>query len=396
LKTVIKWSALALLVAAILVIAHEPLAWIGYLSDLVHGHGGSQADAYGPYEIVPGGNQPPAPRESPVSESLDPSALEAAAAYAAPRGSKALIVSRHGYLVFEKYWQGTSFDTVIDSRELARVLVALATGVSISERKIGWPDEPIGFLLPELSADPRGRITVRNLLQLSSGLGPATVSNTMPWNAWIREKYGTDLIRHDLRLPLAAPPGSRWVDQSVDPELLAHVLGRTEKMSYGSYLSRSIWQPLGAADAKLLLNSPGGDAHVDRGFMARQGDWIRVGQLLIQNGRYQGSEVLVPRWLPQLLQPAKSNSNYGSYVRLGDHPAPGMTPYATNDVFTVEGGGNRLWFIPSLQMVILRTGERGKDWDDGSIPNLIIRGTRDFVPPVARPGADLRQLVPNH
>jgi hypothetical protein len=74
-----------------------------------------------------------------------------------------------------------------------------------------------------------------------------------------------------------------------------------------------------------------------------------------------------------------------------------MTPYATPDMFVVEGDGNRLWLVPSMQIAILRTGATtGSDWDDGRIPNLIVRAARDFVPPAARPGADLRQLVPNH
>jgi hypothetical protein len=74
-----------------------------------------------------------------------------------------------------------------------------------------------------------------------------------------------------------------------------------------------------------------------------------------------------------------------------------MSPFATNDVFVVEGGGNRMWLVPSLQIAILRTGNQpSSDWDDGRIPNLIIRGAHDFIPPAARPGADIRQLVPNH
>jgi hypothetical protein len=74
-----------------------------------------------------------------------------------------------------------------------------------------------------------------------------------------------------------------------------------------------------------------------------------------------------------------------------------MSPYATSDVLVVDGGGNRLWLVPSLQIAILRTGgQLASDWDDGRIPNLIIRGARDFVPAAARPGADLRLLVPNH
>ena len=74
-----------------------------------------------------------------------------------------------------------------------------------------------------------------------------------------------------------------------------------------------------------------------------------------------------------------------------------MSPYATDDVYVVEGRGNRMWLVPSLQIAILRTGaDLPPGWDEGRIPNLVIRGTHDFVPPQARPGADIRQLVPNH
>jgi hypothetical protein len=50
-----------------------------------------------------------------------------------------------------------------------------------------------------------------------------------------------------------------------------------------------------------------------------------------------------------------------------------------------------------MALVILRTGSTlGGGWDDSRIPNLIIRGARDYVPAQARPGVNLRDLVPSH
>jgi CubicO group peptidase (beta-lactamase class C family) len=387
LKSLIKWAVLALVVFAILVISHEPLYWKRYTIALLHG-GELPASAYTPQARVRGSNQPPAPRETPASESLDAPALQAAADYAGAHHSQALIVSRHGYLVFEKYWQGTNLDTVIDSRGLGRVVAALAVGIALSDRKIGWPDEPISYLVPGLHDDPRGMITVRNLLQLSSGLGSPSSG---------AREYGSDMATQNLNLPLEALPGTRWLDQSADPDLLGFILQRATGESYNEYVSHAIWARIGAGDAVMWLDRPGGVPHVDRGFFARTGDWMRVAEVLLRNGNYQGDEVVVPRWVPEMLQPAKSNPDYGAYIRLGAHTAPGMTPYVTDDVFVVSGGGNRLWFVPSLQLAILRTGDAtDPDWDDARIPNLVIRGARDFVPPAARPGADVRQLVPNH
>ena len=385
---------LALLVAAVIGFAGAPTFWKRYA--VVWAHGGRfPVSVYAPREPVPGGNLGPAPRVAPELELLDRQSLTAAADYAGKYGSRALIVSRHDHLVFERYWQGTSFDTVEDAGEFGRVLLALAVRIAISDKKLAWPDEPIGYVLKEWAGDARGAITVRNLLQMSSGLAPAG-SLRNPWSRAAKEAFGTDIDAQYLNWPLAAPPGRQWLEQSADPQLLARVLERATRQRYAHYLSESIWKRIGAADASLWLDRDGGAAHVDRGFLARQGDWIRVGELLLKDGNYQGDEIVVPGWVTQMIRPAKAHAGYGFYVRLGSPALPDTTPYATDDVFLVAAGGNRLWLVPSLQIAILRTGEPADDWDDARIANLIIRGARDFVPPQARPGADLSRLVPHH
>jgi len=382
LKNILMWTLAAIVVAAVLVISGNPPYWLGRLGVNVHASAGPSASSFTPRIVLPGSNQPAAPRENPADEHFDVSALQSASDYAEAQKSASLIITRHGYIVFEKYWQGSTFDTVVDSRGLGRVLAALATGAAIAERKIGWPDEPVGYLMPAWSKDPRGEITVRNLLQLSSGLGQSASG------------YG---MTRALDIPLGARPGSRWLDQNADPDLLGHVIHQATKRPYVNYVSESIWARIGAGDASLWLDGEGGEPHVDMGFFARQGDWLRVAELLLNNGNFRGDEVLSPRWVPELLKPSTTNPNYGSYVRLGEHQSPGASPYASSDVLLIEGGGNRMWLVPSLQIAVLRTGASpAADWDDGRIPNFVIRGTRDFVPAAARPGADIRQLVPNH
>jgi CubicO group peptidase (beta-lactamase class C family) len=134
--------------------------------------------------------------------------------------------------------------------------------------------------------------------------------------------------------------------------------------------------------------------------LAHQGDWIRVGQLLLRDGNYRGDEVMRPGWITLMRTPAQSDPHYGAYVRVRWTPAPGQEALATRDLFAVEGeGGNRLWLVPSLQIAILCTGPaHGRDaaWDDARLPNLVIRAARDALPPAAQPGADVSALVPGH
>ena len=340
-------------------------------------------------EPVPGDNSPPAPRVAPELEQLDPAGLEMAARYAGEHRSRALIVSRHEHIVFERYWQGTGFDTPADAQSFTRLLAALAAGAAMSQRLIAWPDEPIGAFIGEWSRDPRGEITVRNLLQMSSGLGAPSDGGTRD-----------DLAAALLRTPLARTPGATRVDQATDPQLLALVIERATRQRYAAYLSQALWRRLGAADAWLALDRPGGTAHADCCMLAHQGDWIRVAQLLLRDGNYRGDEVIRPGWVTLMRTPAQSDPLYGAYLRVRWQPAANREMPAARDLFAVAGeGGNRLWVVPSLQIAIVCTGPpEGRDaaWDDNHLPNLIVHAARDALPAAAQPGADISSIVPGH
>lgn len=389
-------AAALIVLGALALFMRAPLFWERYLTAQTQPAARTPA-WYQPRERVAGGDQPVAPRVTPELESLDPRALAAAAEYAAAQGSLALIVARHDHIVLERYWQGSSFDTLTDAQSFTRVLAALATGAAISHRRIGWPDEPIGYILRELARDPRSAITVRNLMQLSSGLAPAAPSRA-PWSEAARERYGTDIVAAALARPLAGVPGETWAPQPADPQLLALALERATRERYASYLSEVLWQRIGASDAWLYLDRPAGAAHADCCMLARQGDWIRVAELLLGDGNYRGYEIIRPGWVSAMRLPARANHDYGAYLRLNAAAAGAREPFIAPDTYAVDNeGGNRLWLIPSLQLAVLCTASapRGADFDDARIPNLIVGGARDFVPPAARPG-DLSKIVPGH
>jgi len=377
-----KFLALALAALGVAALVVAPRLW--------RAHDGARLEfaAYQPRELVVGGAQPLAPRVAPELEQLEPAGLEAAATYAGEHGSQALIVSRHDHIVFERYWQGTSFDTLSDAQSLTPLLAALAAGVAVSHRRIGWPDEPVGALLREWSQDPRGAITVRNLMQMSSGLEPAGP-----------EPPAADLVAGVLGARLTASPGATRRAQAADPQLLALVIERATGQRYATYLSQAIWRRVGAADAWLWLDRAGGMPHADCCMLAHQGDWIRIGELLVRDGNYRGDEVIRPGWVSLMRMPAKADPAYGAYVRIAA-PASRQEAYAARDVYMAGGeGGNRLWLVPSLQIAILCTSAlhaRATGWDDGRIPNLVIRAARDAPPAPARSAGTISSVVPGH
>jgi CubicO group peptidase (beta-lactamase class C family) len=359
----------------VLVIARDPQHFL-HSSGAVHQ----------PQERIAGSPQPAVPRVTPELEALDSKSLRDAAAYAEQEDPTALIVSRHEHIVFEKYWHGTDFNTVEDGQSLSRIVLALAVGAALSHRQLHWSGEPIGYFIDSLKPDPRGEITVDQLLQMTSGLEP-------------RDDSSRDVIAADLAAPLTSKPGTTWAEKSADPQLAALVLERATRTRYAEFVSQNLWQAIGAGDASVWLDHEGGAVHAECCMMARQGDWIRVAQLLARDGNYRGDELIHPGWVRHLLVPVRDHPELGSYVRLAKSTPSRANPYATDDLFVVGGsGGNQLWVVPSMQLAILlmAPARNGAEWDEARIPNLIIRGARDYQPPQARPGADVSTIVPGH
>jgi CubicO group peptidase (beta-lactamase class C family) len=100
-----------------------------------------------------------------------------------------------------------------------------------------------------------------------------------------------------------------------------------------------------------------------------------------------GDDQLVPtEWIADTVMPAPKNPNFGYQVWLGSPPSTERRyndytvkafhsePFAAKDLIYIDGfGGQRVYVIPSLQLVIVRTGKSATSWDDAVIPNAIIR-----------------------
>jgi hypothetical protein len=182
---------------------------------------------YQPVARIDGGGQGAFfPAAAPDEATIDPAALEAAAAWAEANNSAALLVLHDGRVQFERYWQGMSAEQLFSGRALSRSLVGLAFGFAVAEGRLAL-DDPAGKHLEEWRDDARGRITLRQLLQNISGLEevPLTATVAPPGASWwqradaLRESYlgknarlalGSDSAGVALSFGLTEPPGSRF------------------------------------------------------------------------------------------------------------------------------------------------------------------------------------------
>lgn len=134
----------------------------------------------------------------------------------------------------------------------------------------------------------------------------------------------------------------------------------------------TLWKRLGAADAEIR----GGRLFI------RQDDWMRLAEVVMNDGVYQGDELMPPGVIRQKLPPSADTAKY-----------------VARDVILIKAGAHRLWLAPSLRLGIFRSStdpEVGRDWDDTRIPDMIVLGLKDFVPPAAEPTRiDPRNFAPH-
>jgi CubicO group peptidase (beta-lactamase class C family) len=342
--------------------------------------GVTELAGYTPIEVAPGapGTHPLA--EAPAGDAtVSPAALAKAQAYSDSFGGHALLVWQGGKIRYEHYGEGVGADTRFETFSMHKSILGLVYGAALRDGVIGSLDETAGEHLPEWRDDPRGKITLRQLLTMESGLSLGHADNK---------------AEVALAQPLDAPPGSRFEYNNANSEIAGVILDRALRKAgrgdYAAYLSHVLLQPLGAGDAHLWLDHEGGEPRFYAFCQMRARDWLRVGVLIDRRGRFDGAQVLPAAWIQAMTTPSALNPNYGLQMWIGSPwsrwraygPRTPMkishdAPYLASDLVFFDGfGGERVYMVPSLDLVIVRIGESSLQFDDSVVPNAIIAGLR--------------------
>lgn len=334
-------------------------------------------------ETVAGGNAAePAP---PPNTGFDD-----AVAYAEKMKSLSLLIWQGGELKLERYWLGTGRDSVSETYSMAKSVAALAVGAAIDRGLIRSVDDAAADYITEWKGTAKQTLTVRQLLDMSSGLAHFRFNYALtqsPWNEGLRTFLGPDIAARVLNFPIDRVPGAEFNYNSANTQILLTLLERATGRRYSEFVSEALWQPLGAKDATLWLDRPGGTAKGFSYFQARPIDWLKVGMMIAHGGLYDGQQVVSSDWITAMKTPSRLHPNYGFQVWLGS-PEGGRrfynrntpfgvlhsAPYAADDVvFFDGGGGHRVYVVPSRDLVIVRTGSVNRpDWDDSILPNAVI------------------------
>ena len=220
-----------------------------------------------------------------------------------------LIVLHAGAVVHESYHNGMDRRSLHLSQSVAKSITACVTGILV-DRGLLDPQAKITDYLPELEATAYRGASLRNLLDMSSGVRysedyealDSHIAATDIASGWKPARQGFDAPAciWDQILTLEEterPHGEKFDYRSIETDVIAHCMERVTGTRLPELISRELWQPLGCEESACFTVDRAGYALACGGFNACLRDYARVGLMLANEGRANGKQIMPPAWL---------------------------------------------------------------------------------------------------
>ncbi len=224
-----------------------------------------------------------------------------------------LLVIKNGRIVYERYGLGNSKDSLWVSFSVAKSVTSLLIGAAIRDGYIKSINEKATDYLPRLKGSSYDQATIRNILQMSSGVqwnedyaDPDSDINSVDGNTLRLYEY--------LRVkPRDTAPGEEFNYNTAETNLVGTLLRSAIGNNLATYLSVKIWRPFGmASDANWMLSEPGGGEVGGCCISATLRDYGRIGLFALGDGRLpNGTQVLPDNWMAESTSPSKGYAGYG-------------------------------------------------------------------------------------
>lgn len=284
----------------------------------------------------------------------------------------AFLVANSKELLFEKYFEPYSPDSITNSFSAAKSIVGLLVGKALEEGHIKSLDQTAGYFIPSMNEEGKQMITIRHLLTMSSGLNWSE-SGKNPISDNAEAYYGTNLKRQIDRLEIIDEPGQNFVYLSGNTQILGMILTEATGMPLAEYAQTRLWSQIGAeSDALWNLDYEDGFEKAYCCFYATARDFARIGKLINQKGAWNGEQLFPEEYIEEMLTPADLRDGLSDNQRYGYQWW--VERYMGMDVYYARGIlGQYIISIPDKDLVIVRTGHtRMKENDRGHPEDLYI------------------------
>lgn len=301
--------------------------------------------------------------------------FRAAYDYSESTGGDALLVMHNGEIIYEAYGDDYSADEPHLLASGSKSFSCSLAVAAIEDGLLEGFDQPIVDVIPEFddtNAD-KAAITLRDVLSLSSGLEtPAELS---------RGVQNVDLYARAIEIDPIAEPGEDFIYGAINYHIFGEMLNRALAESGESlldYLDRRILDPIGST-VNFWVTDVIGNPQLAGGALMTADDWGRYGQLILQRGMWEGEQLLDETLLAECFLPSDANLGYGmtwwlNYSGVEYATELGVSAGETDVPFVMAAGaGNqRLYIVPSRNVVVVRFANRDRQFNDGEMINTLL------------------------
>jgi CubicO group peptidase (beta-lactamase class C family) len=287
-------------------------------------------------------------------------------------GLHALLVSQAGKLVFEHYGRGEDEawgrplgavvfapDVLHDLRSVSKSVVGLIYGIALAAGKVPPPEAKLYDQFPEYAdlarQAGRDRLTIHHVLSMTLGLewDELTIPYGDPRNSENAMELAPDRFRFILERPIIREPGIKWTYCGGATALLGRLIAKGTGEELLAYARRVLFDPLEFGPAEWTKGDDG-EPHAASGLRLLPRDMLKIGQLVLAGGTWNGRQIVPSDWVERVTTPVVAidrGLSYG-YQWYISEVAAGTPPRPHHWVGGIGWGGQRLYALPSLDLAV--------------------------------------------
>lgn len=302
-----------------------------------------------------------------IPQSINASALQAASDWSFNRDSPeqvtlSLLIIHNGKIIHERYAPGVDKSTKTRTWSTAKSIAVTLMGILSDQNRLSL-DEPLGFeWLPNTTnraSDPRSEITLRHVLNMSSGLNTVD-NNRMEYATGSGMAYwaGASIVKGALNRGLIRTPGTHWDYENYETILgvyrMKQILGNQK--TYLEFPRKALLDKIGMRNT-LLSTDRFGDFVLSSQVYSNARDLGRFGLLYLQKGMWNGARILSEDWIQFVRTPAPSTAATGNFYGGQWWLVPDNRNDVPKDAYSTAGNrGQYVIVVPSHDLVIVRRG----------------------------------------